>query len=289
MITFKPVSELGIKEASELWNQAFEGYQVNASMPLDGFIARAGQLGLSLERSLACYVEGQPAGIVLNGFREADGVKLAWNGGTAIAPAFRGKGIGQTMMARMMELYQEQDVSRAYLEAINTNERAIQLYERVGYSVIDRLLIMSAEGTQIQAQGEVNSYTVTRGQAGQLRAVPFYRSGEVWQNDIPCIPGGECVLVHAGEELAGFALFRRTFGPDGKLASVTLYRCEAAPGIEDEEGVILTALSELYQPELEAKRSAFNIRASHTALVKALERFGLATSMEQVLMVRNFH
>ncbi|WP_436756478.1 hypothetical protein, partial [Streptomyces sp. URMC 124] len=60
MITYKPLSELPIREVSELWNHSFEGYMVNASMPLDRFIARIGNDGLCLERSLACYVDGIP-------------------------------------------------------------------------------------------------------------------------------------------------------------------------------------------------------------------------------------
>lgn len=289
MITYKPLSELPVKEASEIWNRSFEGYMVQASMPLNRFIARASHLGLCMERSLACFVDGHPAGIVMNSFREVDGKKLAWNGGTAVAPEYRGKGIGLSMMERNSELYEELGIQRAYLEAISTNAAAIKLYERVGYTVIDRLLIMSAEGTLADnAQESSDAYTVTRGQAGELRAVPFYRSGDVWQNDLPCIQDGECVLVYAGKEMVGYALFKRAFDPSGKPASITLFRCEAAPGHADVKGVIASALSEVYQPELAVRRSAFNIRASQEALVQSLEQLGLATSMEQVLMVRHY-
>src|SRR5690625_1297225 len=97
MITYKPLSELPIREVSELWNHSFEGYMVNASMPLDRFIARIGNDGLCMERSLACYMDGVPAGIVMNGFREEDGVKIARNGGAGIDPAFRGKWMGRMM------------------------------------------------------------------------------------------------------------------------------------------------------------------------------------------------
>lgn len=47
--------------------------------------------GIPLENSLAIYVDGEPAGFVMNGVRDVDGKKLAWNGGTGIAPVFRGQ------------------------------------------------------------------------------------------------------------------------------------------------------------------------------------------------------
>ena len=35
-----------------------------------------------------------PIGFVLQGIREVDGQKIAWNGGTGIIPKYRGKKLG---------------------------------------------------------------------------------------------------------------------------------------------------------------------------------------------------
>ncbi|MEC0201954.1 GNAT family N-acetyltransferase [Paenibacillus lautus] len=290
MITYKPLSELPIREVSELWNHSFEGYMVNASMPLDRFIARTGNDGLCMERSLACYMDGVPAGIVMNGFREEDGVKIARNGGTAIAPDFRGKGIGKIMMEKNAELYVEQGVRRAYLEAISTNASAIRLYESVGYEIIDRLLIMTNElpMEQQRAQNTHSPYTRVRGLAAEAASVAFYRSGEVWQTDASSIKDGESVIVYEGEEQVGFGLFKRVFDATGSLAAITLFRCEAAPGHPDAEAVMKTAVLEMIQPGFACKRSAFNIRDSHKKLVNVLKELGFTSSMEQVLMVHEY-
>lgn len=229
-ITYKPLSELPIKQASELWNKSFEGYIVNSSMPLDRFIARIGNDGLCMERSLACYVDGQPAGIVMNGFREYDGVLIARNGGTAIAPDYRGKGLGKAMMDANSAIYEEHGVQRAYLEAISTNEPAIKLYESVGYTLVDRLLIMGMEQAVMEPIVNHTSYRTTRGLAIEAQGVPFYYPGEVWQTDIPNMKDGESVLVHDGDDLVGYGLFKRSFDEQGKVTGITLFRFEAAPG-----------------------------------------------------------
>ncbi|MGG4345892.1 GNAT family N-acetyltransferase [Paenibacillus lautus] len=290
MITYKPLSELPIREVSELWNHSFEGYMVNASMPLDRFIARIGNDGLCMERSLACYMDGVPAGIVMNSFQEEDGVKIARNGGTAIAPDFRGKGIGKNMMEKNAELYEEQGVHRAYLEAISTNAPAIRLYESVGYEIIDRLLIMTNEQSieEQRAQDASLRYTLVRSLAAEAASVAFYRSGEVWQTDASSIKDGECVIVYEGEEQVGYGLFKRVFDAQGRLAAITLFRCEAAPGHPDAEAVMRTAVLEMIQPGYTCKRSAFNIRTSNQELVNVLQEFGFTISMEQVLMIHEY-
>ncbi|MFC9707709.1 GNAT family N-acetyltransferase [Paenibacillus sp. NPDC056933] len=65
---------------------------------------------------------------------------MAWNGGTGIAPAFRGQGIGRVLMLRSLELCREHGVEIAILEALAQNENAIKLYQYVGYEITDRLM-----------------------------------------------------------------------------------------------------------------------------------------------------
>ncbi|ACT00182.1 GNAT family N-acetyltransferase [Paenibacillus sp. JDR-2] len=286
-VTFQPLSELPVKEISELWNQSFEGYFVPAALPLERFVGRAASEGLSLEYSLACYVDGEAAGLVMNGFREYDGRKLAWNGGTAIKPAFRGKGIGKALMLRNLQLYEELSVDQANLEAISQNTNAIRLYEAIGYKQIDRLLIQSTDQPIPDMDDTYeHPYQIELGMAAEAARLPFYTPGEVWQAGLPSLKDGESVAVFDGGETAGYALYRRTFSPDGDLTGIVLYRAEVAPGRTDAKDVMLAALQEVWQPSETCRRSAFNIRASHAVLVELLAEMGLVTTLEQVLMVR---
>ncbi|RUT48102.1 GNAT family N-acetyltransferase [Paenibacillus anaericanus] len=289
MITYKVLSEFPIKDVSELWNKAFEGYIVNASMPLDRFITRVASEGLSLEHSFACYVNGEQAGIVMGGFREVSGKKVAWNGGTAVVPAFRGKGIGKAMIARNLELYAELVVDVAYLEAISTNESAIRLYETMNYELVDRLILLSNEHKLDMTDWSSHSYTVTRGLAIEVGTLLFYTPGEVWQSQLPSLKDGESVTVYDGDEAVGYGLFRRTFDSYGNLAGITLLRCESAPNRLDRESIVKAALREIWQPTRNCKRTVHNIRASNRTLIELLDQLGFNVFMEQVLMVQHLN
>jgi GNAT superfamily N-acetyltransferase len=286
MITYKPLSELPLKEISELWNKAFEGYIVNASMSLDRFIARTVSEGLSLEHSFACYVEGERAGIVMGGFREFSGKKIAWNGVTAVVPAFRGKRIGSAMMAKNQEIYEGLSVDYAYLEAISTNESAIRLYETMTYELMDRLVLLSNEQKLEMTDWSAHSFTVTKGLAIEAGSLSFYNPGEVWQAQLPSLKDGESVVVYDGQVAVGYGLFRRSFDSFGKLTGITLIRCEVAPNRKDKEDIMKAALCEIWQPTLSCKRTAHNIRASNNLLIELLKQLHFTVYMEQVLMVQ---
>ncbi|GLX67042.1 GNAT family N-acetyltransferase [Paenibacillus glycanilyticus] len=287
-ISFKSLGELPIREVSELWNQSFEGYLVPAALTLDRFIGRIASEGLSLEHSLACYVDGEPAGLVVNGFREHNGRKLAWNGGTAVKPAYRGKGIGKALMRRNLELYGQLEVDQANLETISLNDHAIALYEAVGYKPIDRLLLLSTEQPIPDMDDTYeHPYQIALGMAAEAARLSLYSPGEAWQADLPSLKDGESVAVFDGGEVAGYALYRRTFNSAGVLVGIVLYRLEVAASRTDAKAIMSAALHEVWQPGEQCRRIAFNIRASNSPLVELLTEMGLVTTMEQVLMMRD--
>ncbi|RKP49954.1 GNAT family N-acetyltransferase [Cohnella endophytica] len=290
MIFYKRLSELTMEETVALWNKGFEGYFVNIELSMEKFLARSVGEGLSLEHSLAAYEEGHPhpVGIVMNGFRVLEGKKVAWNGGTGIAPDYRGKGIGKLLMERNLQLYREQGVDIALLEAILQNERAIKLYQSIGYRVTENLVGMQHTGILDAGQLQPtfpHRYAMTRGLPPEVRNLPFYRYFSAWQTQWASMKDGESLIISDGNEAVGYALFKRVFGEDGGLATIALYQCEAMPGRTDTAEILKAALREVYAPSaLSIKRLAVNIRASNKELIDLLSGLGFASYVEQVHM-----
>jgi GNAT superfamily N-acetyltransferase len=288
IINYKKITELSIEEAVNLWNSGFEGYFVNMKMTVNSFLTRAVNEGLSLDHSVAAYLNGQPVGFVVNGFRSIGGKQVAWNGGTGIVPEFRGKGIGKRLMTRNLELYHDQGVELALLEALSENEQAIKLYKSSGYEIIDRMTILqnmeplSPTILQIPSQ---TSYSIKKGLPGDIASLPFYRQLSPWQTQWPSIKDGESVLVLNDNKPVGYALFKRILDQEGQLTATSLYQCEALPNLSDEEEILKAALQEVYQPlELAGKRMTGNLRASNRLLINLLQKLGFTTLAEQVHM-----
>lgn len=289
---FKKMSEMSAEDMVSLWNKGFEGYFLNSTLSLDKFLARTVNEGLSLEHSLVVYENSDPIGFVMNGVRVIEGKKVAWNGGTGIAPDHRGKGIGKILMERNLQLYREQGVDIALLEALIQNKAAIKLYQSVGYGITEQLICLqhteALDGSLLQPNS-ARRYVFKRGLPVEVIGLSFYRHLSAWQTQWASMKDGECIIVSdEADEVVGYALYKRIFGEDGNLATIALYQCESIPGRADVEDIIKAVLSEVYAPfSSSCKRITMNIRDSNKVLIGLLERLGFTTFVEQVHMIRH--
>lgn len=290
MVHFKKLSEISMEEAVYIWNRGFEGYMSNIQMTIPNFITRLVNEGLSLEDSFAAYIDGQPLGIVLNGFRDIDGKKVAWNGGTGVVPEYRGQGWGKKLMERKLELYAEQGVNLALLEALSENEKAIRLYQSVGFEIVDRLAILQnlepLESDLLRISSP-ERYTIRKGLPRDVRPLSFYQKLGAWQTQWPSLKDGESLLVCCENEIVGYALFKKVFDAQGNLSAISLYQCEAGPSRSDAEDILKTALQGVYQPlEMPYRRMTMNLSSANTRVTELLHKLGFILHMEQVQMTR---
>jgi ribosomal-protein-alanine N-acetyltransferase len=104
------------------------------SFPLDAWplIEMIGVLSLpSMERWKAVQ-RGQLVGFVAADIRKRQGI--AWIATIAVHPDYRGRGIGEALMAKVESLV---GMPRMRLSARRSNAPAITLYEKRGYSRVD--------------------------------------------------------------------------------------------------------------------------------------------------------
>ncbi|GAX90167.1 GNAT family N-acetyltransferase [Effusibacillus lacus] len=291
MITMKRLSECALEQAVQAWNEGFKGYFFDASTTVDAFTARMGKEGLSPSLSIVAFLNGQPAGLVLNGVRNLNGKKVAWNGGTGVAPEFRKQRVGMQLIAKTLEIYQEEQVEIATLEAVSENEPAIALYERMGYVTTDRLLFFHHEGPlpdTLSGGAESSPFRIRRGIAQDVRMLPFYNHMSPWQTQWTSAIGGESAIAYdaAGEAL-GYALFHRTFDDSGRVGKITLLQCEAKPEVPDKQPILTALLAEAYSSaEDSVIRGTFNLPQSNEIVVQLHRKAGFTIRAEQVNMIR---
>ena len=141
----KKLSDCTLKEMTKAWNRGVMGYIVPMEMNETAFLHRFVSEGLSPEHSIVAFINNDPIGIIVNGFRIINDKKIVWNGGTGLAPEYRGKGIIKKMMNETLAIYEHQSVDIATLEAIKENTVAIHLYKNHGYDIVDNLVFLSGE------------------------------------------------------------------------------------------------------------------------------------------------
>lgn len=291
-LEIRRLSACSFDDAVKIWNEGFQGYFVDMTLALDVYLSRLTRDGLSPEFSLVAFCNGRPAGFLLNGFREGARGKVAWNGGTGVAPEFRGRGVAKTLMRATLDLYHELGVDLAMLEAISTNEPAIALYEQCGYRIVDRLLSLRHEGSlpaHAFAQPNSKSYVAESVVPATLAQLEFYDELAPWQSHWQNLSRnqGEALIVFDSSGVpCGYALYKKTYDERAMVSTVALYQCVVKPGA-DEEPVAGCALQKLFAPfDLEGRRSTYNLSKSNEAVCGMLAKAGFASYIEQVHMVR---
>ncbi|WP_408006661.1 GNAT family N-acetyltransferase [Pseudalkalibacillus sp. A8] len=287
MIEIKRLTSCPLLDVIEAWNSGFNGYFTDMTMSVDRFLQRMVQEGLSAEDSVIAYVNGVPAGIVLNGFRTIDGKTISYNGGTGVAPEYRRTGIGKQMMESVLEIYKKKDVDVATLEAISENTGAIKLYESLGYKIIDHVEFMQQDG-QLHANFEDfeldQEYQFEHTSTENLIRLPFYTQEGPWQTQWQSVVNGEAMIVTYEGRQVGYTLYKRNLKPDGRLASIVLHQLVVRSDFHDPMTLVDTMLYKVLKPQEVCKRLIINLSREAKPQYEAVKNRGFSTMVQQVYM-----
>ena len=284
----KRLSQCTLEEALTAWNKGFEGYIVPIKMDLQAFVNRMISEGLSLEKSIVVFMHGEPCGIIMNGFREINGRKIAWNGGTGIAPEFRGKGLSAAMMEEVISIYRAEKAHTAALEAIEENERAIQLYKKAGYVITDHLLYLNKklQNNELGLLKE-NPLSIKRLYPEQLQSLSFYDTTAAWQCQWQSVKHGEAaVLLNDYGKAIGYILYKRILKAGGRTNRIIIYQLRFNNG-NDYEKMTESILGSLFMDADDSiDFTAVNISVSNPSS-KALLELGFEKKVGQVMMEKS--
>ncbi|WP_423408932.1 GNAT family N-acetyltransferase [Heyndrickxia sp. MSNUG] len=287
-IEIKRLSDCPLNDGVEAYNRGFEGYFYDQTKDIDSFSKRFGLDELCPEYSVLAYYEGRPAGIVLSGIKNINGKLVAWNGGTGVAKELRGKGAGKKLMNAVMDIYRENKVETATLEAISRNEGAIELYKKIGYDVKKRLKFLQFnEVLYAEVFDTPNSkYQIEYVSPQELTGIPFYQHQSPWQNQN--LHDASAIVLHdEHNQIAGYSLYKKMY-KEGEIASIGLLQLEAAENRSDSADIIKTLLKHSFFPLNRAfQRTTVNTPDDKTQLLEVLQECGFKEWEEQVWMVKD--
>ncbi|WP_342433321.1 GNAT family N-acetyltransferase [Neobacillus sp. FSL H8-0543] len=289
MYTVKRLNEKTFDQALYIWNEGFKGYFVEVTMTLDAFMGKIVKENLSISKSIVAYDEIKPVGILLNGIQEVNGVKIAWNGGTAVVPEYRKKGVGKFLIETSEEIYRADKVEIATLEAISENTPAIELYKKMGYEIVDSLLWMNHD--QELAFEETNHhFSYKNGCAHDILSLDIYNTNiKPWQTEWFNIKDAELLTISdpASNTNVGYFLYRKVLDNSGRQTGTVLYQGTAVNGSTYQKHVILAGLKQVFQPhKAQQKRITVNIPLKNKVLVNSLKELGFSVSTKQAFMTK---
>lgn len=290
MIEIRRLRDCPISEGVKAWNKGFEGYYFDATTTPENFINRLASEGLSPDLSIVAFRDNEPVGIVKNGIRQVNGKRFAWNGGTGVASELRNQGMGYLLMEETLKIYREEGVNLATLEAISDNERAIALYKKLGYEIVDELVHLELKGSHSFKEIPPKEDTsLERAVPQQIGALPFYKGMNPWQTHWQSAKEGEALLLKdKSGTVIGYAFFKRNFDLQGKHIATTLYQCEADPKYKDKESIIYSLLQNVFHSfQEDIRRVIPNLPKSRSSITyQVLHQLGFKPIANQVYMIK---
>ncbi|HZG78928.1 MAG TPA: GNAT family N-acetyltransferase [Paenibacillus sp.] len=277
-LRFKPLADVPLSVAVAAWNECFADYYVPIALDVAAFAAvKLGGEDIHPELSSFAFAEGRdaPIGFVLNALRTIDGALVAWNGGTAVHPDYRGRGVGAALLERATSTYRAQGVRTALLEAFVQNEGAIRLYRRFGYETFDTVHGMEATG-DVDFGSAQSATRIEARPASAIDGLRFAPETPQWQTMRQSAKTGEAlVLEDAGGRPVCYALRRRT------SSATTLLQCAVDPALPagdaaDATRGLLRAVFEGDSGADARRRVAYAVPASRPGLRAALASAGFA-------------
>ncbi len=115
--------------------EAFEGYFVQMPSEVEFWKKRYERARVNYELSYGVFDNGQLVAFIINGVDRLNGHLTAFNTGTGVIPAYRGKQLVDQIYAHALPLFKKEGIIKCTLEVIQENARAICVYQRIGFTI----------------------------------------------------------------------------------------------------------------------------------------------------------
>lgn len=120
------------------FNKAFEGYFVPIKLDAQLLADKIKSENIVLECSVGVTINNELAGFILIGIDAEN--HLAYNAGTGTIPSARGQKLTEKMYSYLLPKLKNIGIRNHLLEVICENNKALKIYEKLGYSVTRKLI-----------------------------------------------------------------------------------------------------------------------------------------------------
>src|SRR5688572_23745134 len=221
------------KSIHKTFVSAFSDYVVKFELTERQFQNHVTLNAVDLEKSVGCMIDGELAGVSLNGFGVWEGRRTVYDAGTGVLPQYRRRGVSRAMFEWMIPMFTGEGYQQFLLEVIRRNEPAVKLYEQLGFRTTRELLLLESE-RPVTMDHPVSDDIEMRESNGH-ETIPFtlfWDGRPSWQNSVEAVERSLKVkrLFGAFEngQCIGYIVFSAGVG---RLAQLAVHRDHRRRGI----------------------------------------------------------
>jgi len=144
MTHYASLTDIPFETLHKAFIEAFADYVVQIPMTFKLFQRMMIRNGVDRSVSIGTFDEDRIVGFILNGLGDWNGIPTVYDSGTALIPEFRGKGHAKGMFNALLPVLKKQGVQQYLLEVIQSNEPAVELYRKLGFTAVRELRCFKA-------------------------------------------------------------------------------------------------------------------------------------------------
>jgi len=134
-MTVTTLSTIAFDELLDCFLLAFQNYFVEMPTDKNYYKKRWQAAKVDLSLSYGMFDEGKLVGFIIHAIDKRQGIPTAFNTGTGVIPAYRGKRIVKSIYAYALDDLKQHGIEKSTLEVITKNDIAIRCYKNVGFTI----------------------------------------------------------------------------------------------------------------------------------------------------------
>lgn len=271
------------KDFSELYQinlAAFADYLVTVQMTESQFKNHIAQNAVNIDLSVGAFSKNKLVGYTLNGFGVWNGKKTAYDAGTGVIPEYRKQGIGKSIFEFLLPKLKKRGIEQMLLEVLSNNEKAIKLYDKLGFEKTRTLLFFEqVEPIEIEFQNNIQIRQIKKIEWEKLKS---FGDGETsWQFSSESIK-----RKLAPTKAFGAFLNNKCIGYSMLLPTTGIVPQIAVDKIHRYKGVASNLLVKMQGETKENKKLRFcNVDSNLTSIIKFAEKMKFKQSISQFEMI----
>jgi ribosomal protein S18 acetylase RimI-like enzyme len=139
-IRIQTLAMISLEQIATAFERAFADYRIPIRMTVQQLQDKIKSEDIHLDLSMGAFAGDQLIGFVLTGMRQTGEMKSAYNAGTGVLPAFRGHQLTRRMYVPLLQCCYMAKIEQHLLEVLLDNERAIRVYQHVGFRPTRKLI-----------------------------------------------------------------------------------------------------------------------------------------------------
>jgi ribosomal protein S18 acetylase RimI-like enzyme len=283
-ITCRYLKHEDFSRVHETFLEAFSDYLITFQLTREQLERHILLTAVDLDLSVGCFEGEKMVGFTLNGFGMWGGKSTIYDAGTGVIPDFRRQGLSRAMFDLLFPMCAERNIKQCLLEVITTNDRAVKLYEQLGFYPTRTLMLLECKGPVRAAlrenEKDIEIREITQPYWGVFKT--FWDGDTSWQNSVEAIERSldlKTILgAFIGKDCVGYVVFSANLG---RVAQMAVSKGHRNQGI----GSKLLLAMEAASKDAESLQ-IINIDDSLTDAVRFLYNRGFGELLSQYEMVK---